>query len=77
MEAVTDSFLRPINFVKILMRPPKMSVVIRTTTRVELTRSPEFGDKDGLICKLSAKAIAPKSLTRVRVTSDAAAEPDK
>jgi hypothetical protein len=42
------------------MRPPKMRVVIRTTTKVELTRSPEFGDKDGLICKLSAKAIAPK-----------------
>lgn len=62
MEAVTDSSLRPINFVKMLIRPPKMSVVIRTTTRVELTRSPELGDKDGLICRLSAKAIAPKSL---------------
>jgi hypothetical protein len=60
-----------------LMRPPKMRVVISTTTKVELTRSPELGDKDGLICKLSAKAIAPKSSIIVIVTSDASAEPNK
>jgi hypothetical protein len=77
LDVVTDSSLRPINFVKMLIRPPKMRVVISTTTKVELTRSPEFGDKDGFICKLSAKAIAPKSLIRVIVTSDASAEPDK
>ena len=76
MDEVTDSSLRPINFVKMLMRPPKMRVVISTTTKVELTRSPELGDRDGFICKLRAKAIAPKSFIRVIVTSDASAESD-
>ena len=68
--------MRSISFVKMLMRPPKIRVVISTTTKVELTRSPELGDRDGFICKLSAKAIAPKSSIIVVVTSYTSTEPD-
>jgi hypothetical protein len=50
------------NFVKIDMSPPKMRVVISTTTRVELTIRPLLGDKDGRICKLKANAMAPLML---------------
>jgi hypothetical protein len=47
------------NLVKIDMRPPNSKVVMSTTIRVELTMRLLFGDKDGLICKLRANAIAP------------------
>jgi len=44
------------------INPPKSKVVNRTTTRVELTMRPELGESDGLIYRLSAKAIAPRML---------------
>lgn len=50
------------NLVKTDINPPKSRVVIRTTTNVELTRRELLGDKLGLICKESAKAIAPRIL---------------
>lgn len=47
------------NLVNIVISPPKMRVVISTTTRVELTMRLALGDRDGFICRLSANAIAP------------------
>jgi len=59
---ITDSSFNPMNLVKIDMRPPKSSVVISTTTSVELTMRPLLGDSDGRICKLKANAMAPLML---------------
>jgi hypothetical protein len=47
------------NFVNIDIKPPKSNVVISTTTKVELTSKPLFGDSWGLIYSDRAKAIAP------------------
>ena len=46
----------------ILINPPNNNVVISTTTRVELTKRLEFGERDGFIYKLNANAIAPIKL---------------
>lgn len=47
--ALGVSSFRPMNLVKIDIKPPKSRVVIKTTTRVELTKSPLFGEREGLI----------------------------
>jgi hypothetical protein len=47
------------NLVKMDISPPKSKVVIRTTTKVELTIRLLFGEREGLIWRLNAKAMAP------------------
>ncbi len=56
------SFLRPMTLVNRVIRPPKKRVVKSTTTRVLLTSRSEFLDKNGLIYRDRAKAMAPLML---------------
>jgi hypothetical protein len=49
----------PMNLVKTDMRPPNKREVTKTTTRVELTKRLELGERDGLIWRLRANAMAP------------------
>lgn len=49
----------PISLVKTDIKPPNKRDVTKTTTKVELTKRLELGDKEGLIYKLNAKAMAP------------------
>lgn len=59
MLGLTTSSFNPINFVKIDISPPNSKVVISTTTKVELTIRLLLGEREGLIWRLNANAIAP------------------
>ncbi len=62
---------------KIVIRPPNINVVIKTTTKVELTIRLALGESDSLIYKLKANAIAPNNpYKHVSLTSNATTIPN-
>jgi hypothetical protein len=64
------SSFKPITFVKIDISPPNKSVVIKTTTSVELTIRLLFGEREGRIWMLKAKAMAPLMLPLNHIRSN-------